>query len=99
MTAVVEVKSTGQSFVSGFLCSLVRAYQRLTDGRPTPCRYLPTCSNYALDAIEHQGAGRGLLLTFRRLSRCHPWGGHGWDPVPTADGVDSTDRGSWRCST
>ncbi|HJL90234.1 MAG TPA: membrane protein insertion efficiency factor YidD [Acidimicrobiales bacterium] len=99
MTAVVESKNAGQSFVSRFLCSLVHVYQRLTDGRPTPCRYLPTCSNYSLDAIEQHGAVRGLWLTVRRLSRCHPWGGHGWDPAPGADGVDSADRGSWRCST
>ncbi|MBS1265161.1 MAG: putative membrane protein insertion efficiency factor [Acidimicrobiaceae bacterium] len=99
MTAAVEPKAAGQGLLSGFLCSLVRVYQRLTDGRPTPCRYLPTCSNYSLDALEQHGAVRGLLLTVRRLSRCHPWGGHGWDPVPGADVVDSTDRGSRRCST
>jgi uncharacterized protein len=60
----------------------VRLYQRVTDGRPSPCRFVPTCSNYALDALETRGAVRGSLLTARRLSRCHPWGGHGWDPVP-----------------
>ena len=60
----------------------VRLYQRATAGRPSPCRYVPTCSNYALDAFEHHGAVRGSALAMRRLSRCHPWGGHGWDPVP-----------------
>jgi putative membrane protein insertion efficiency factor len=60
----------------------VRLYQRITDGRPTPCRFVPTCSNYALDALEAHGAIRGSALTARRLCRCHPWGGHGWDPVP-----------------
>jgi putative membrane protein insertion efficiency factor len=60
----------------------VRAYQRVRAGRPSPCRYLPTCSTYALEALEVHGAGRGLWLTTRRLCRCHPWGGHGWDPVP-----------------
>ena len=60
----------------------VRLYQRITDGRPSPCRFVPTCSNYALDALEAYGAVRGSALTVRRLSRCHPWGGHGWDPVP-----------------
>jgi putative membrane protein insertion efficiency factor len=60
----------------------VRLYQRVTDGRPSPCRYVPTCSNYALDALEQHGAVRGSALTVRRLFRCHPWGGHGWDPVP-----------------
>ena len=65
-----------------FLHGGVRLYQRATSGRPSPCRYVPTCSNYALDAFEHHGAVRGSALTVRRLSRCHPWGGHGWDPVP-----------------
>lgn len=60
----------------------VRAYQKVTAGRPSPCRYVPTCSNYALDALEQHGAVRGGVLTLRRLLRCHPWGGHGWDPVP-----------------
>jgi putative membrane protein insertion efficiency factor len=60
----------------------VRVYQKLTTGRPSPCRFVPSCSNYALDAFEVHGAVRGSLLTARRLSRCHPWGGHGWDPVP-----------------
>ena len=60
----------------------VRGYQRVTAGRPTPCRYVPTCSNYALDAIEEHGAARGLWLTARRLARCNPWGRGGWDPVP-----------------
>ena len=60
----------------------VRAYQRVRAGRPSPCRSVPSCSTYALEALETPGAGRGLWLTTRRLGRCHPWGGHGWDPVP-----------------
>ena len=64
------------------LVRAVRLYQAATRRRPTPCRYLPTCSNYALDALEQHGACRGALLSIRRISRCHPWGGSGWDPVP-----------------
>jgi uncharacterized protein len=64
------------------LHAAVRLYQRVMGGRPTPCRFVPTCSNYALDALEQRGAIRGSALALRRLSRCHPWGGHGWDPVP-----------------
>jgi uncharacterized protein len=60
----------------------VRGYQRVTAGRPTPCRYVPTCSNYALDALERHGAAKGLWLTARRIARCNPWGATGWDPVP-----------------
>jgi uncharacterized protein len=64
------------------LRSGVRLYQRATDGRPSPCRFVPSCSYYALDALEAHGALRGSALTVRRLLRCHPWGGHGLDPVP-----------------
>lgn len=64
------------------LHALVRGYQRLRAGRPTPCRFVPTCSNYALDSLEEHGAIRGVWLSLRRLTRCHPWGGQGWDPVP-----------------
>lgn len=46
------------------------------------CRFLPTCSDYADEALRVHGAVRGSVLTARRLCRCHPWGGHGYDPVP-----------------
>jgi uncharacterized protein len=49
------------------------------------CRYLPTCSDYALTALEQHGLLRGGWLTVRRLARCHPWGGSGYDPVPGTD--------------
>ena len=61
---------------------LILWYQALTRGRPSPCRYWPTCSSYALEALEVHGAFRGGWLTLRRISRCHPWGGTGVDPVP-----------------
>ncbi len=61
---------------------LVRGYRRLTAGRMSPCRFDPSCSTYALESLERHGAARGSWLTIRRLVRCHPWGGMGWDPVP-----------------
>ena len=49
---------------------------------PGRCRYLPTCSEYGLEALQRHGPIQGGWLTLRRFLRCHPWGGHGHDPVP-----------------
>ena len=62
---------------------LIRAYQLLVSPvLPPACRFSPSCSEYAREAVEKWGIVRGLGLTARRLARCHPWGGHGIDPVP-----------------
>jgi len=53
---------------------------------PVACRFGPTCSEYAMDAIACHGAARGGWLALRRILRCHPWGGSGFDPVPPTDG-------------
>ncbi|HSM60915.1 MAG TPA: membrane protein insertion efficiency factor YidD [Longimicrobiales bacterium] len=67
------------------LIGIVRFYQvAISPWTPPSCRYTPTCSAYALQALEQHGALRGSRLTLRRLLRCHPWGGHGYDPVPPA---------------
>jgi putative membrane protein insertion efficiency factor len=60
----------------------IRGYRYVTASRPSPCRYEPTCSAYALEAIELHGALKGGALAARRLLRCHPWAGVGVDPVP-----------------
>jgi len=49
---------------------------------PPSCRYQPSCSAYAIDALERYGAMKGGWMAAKRLMRCHPWGGHGHDPVP-----------------
>lgn len=49
------------------------------------CRFLPTCSEYALDAIDCYGPYKGSILAFKRICRCHPWGGSGYDPIKEKD--------------
>jgi putative membrane protein insertion efficiency factor len=66
---------------------IIRLYQIAISPLLGPrCRYIPTCSQYALEALQMHGARRGLWLTTCRVCRCHPWGGSGYDPVP-AKGV------------
>ena len=70
------------SSVARAMRAFVRFYQAVRAGRPSPCRYLPSCSEYAVEALEVHGAMRGGWLATKRICRCNPWGGHGWDPVP-----------------
>ncbi|STZ76780.1 membrane protein insertion efficiency factor YidD [Bergeriella denitrificans] len=62
---------------------LVRFYQYAVSPLiPPRCRYTPTCSQYAVEALKKYGALKGGLLAAKRIARCHPWGGSGHDPVP-----------------
>lgn len=64
---------------------LVRAvvwYQQALDDRPSPCRFTPSCSTFAGEALMQHGTARGLWMTLRRLLRCRPFGPSGYDPVP-----------------
>ncbi|MFA4901207.1 MAG: membrane protein insertion efficiency factor YidD [Desulfobaccales bacterium] len=62
---------------------IIRVYQVLISPLfPSCCRFVPTCSQYAAEALCRHGVGRGLGLTIRRLCRCHPFHPGGWDPVP-----------------
>ncbi|MCO6474446.1 MAG: membrane protein insertion efficiency factor YidD [Melioribacteraceae bacterium] len=61
----------------------IRAYQILISPLfPSSCRYTPTCSHYSIEALKKYGIFKGLWLSIKRISRCHPWGGSGYDPVP-----------------
>lgn len=64
------------------LLAAIRAYQYTAPARVPRCRYLPTCSEYAAEAIERFGPAKGSWLALKRLGRCHPLGSHGLDPVP-----------------
>lgn len=64
----------------------IETYQRAFEGRLSPCRFFPSCSEYGHEAIEVHGAWRGGWLTVRRLSRCRPLGPSGFDPVPLPSG-------------
>jgi putative membrane protein insertion efficiency factor len=85
VSAVSPVAATGSRPASPLarpLLATIRLYQLVIAGRPSPCRFEPSCSTYAMEALQLHGAVRGGLLAFRRLGRCHPWGGQGYDPVP-----------------
>ena len=62
---------------------LIKLYQLIISPWLGPsCRFTPTCSQYGLEAFKKYGVLKGFWLTVKRISRCHPWGGHGYDPVP-----------------
>jgi putative membrane protein insertion efficiency factor len=62
---------------------LIKVYQYAISPLLGPkCRFTPTCSSYALQAFKKYGLFKGFWLTIKRISRCHPWGGSGYDPVP-----------------
>ena len=80
--ARVEGAAVSASPPARVLRAVFRGWQLLRAGRPSPCRFVPTCSAYGIEAVERHGALRGGALATRRVLRCHPWGRFGYDPVP-----------------
>ena len=79
----IPEKRHGRGIAAALFIGLIRAYQlslSMVMGRR--CRFLPTCSDYAMEALDRHGAINGGFLAIRRILRCHPWGGEGFDPVP-----------------
>jgi putative membrane protein insertion efficiency factor len=66
------------------LLALIKLYQWVISPilGPNKCRFMPTCSHYAAQALKKHGPFKGTWLAIKRISRCHPWGGKGYDPVP-----------------
>ena len=70
-------------FIGWLLISPIRFYQKyISPLKPPTCRFTPSCSQYAIEAIRKHGPFKGLYLAVWRILRCNPWGGSGYDPVP-----------------
>jgi uncharacterized protein len=81
--------TTRPSVAVRILVGAVRLYQLIPSGPVPRCRFLPTCSEYAAEALRRHGATRGLVLIVRRLGRCHPFHPGGFDPVPGGAEADA----------
>tara|TARA_Y100000996_G_C22289007_1_gene547277 strand:- start:347 stop:592 length:246 start_codon:yes stop_codon:yes gene_type:complete len=66
------------------LIILIRGYQLIISPiLGSNCRFMPTCSEYAIESFKSYGLIKGFFLTIKRIGKCHPWGSHGYDPIPT----------------
>lgn len=83
MSSIKRVIHAILSFIGKLLILPIRFYQKfISPLTPPSCRFTPTCSQYAIEAIRKHGPFKGLALAIWRLLRCNPWGGSGYDPVP-----------------
>lgn len=83
MSVQIATRAATPSPVARLLVALVRLYRATTAFRGPRCRFTPSCSSYAVEALTVHGAVRGLWLSIRRVGRCHPWHPGGHDPVPS----------------
>ena len=68
------------------LIILIRGYQLIISPLlGSNCRFMPTCSEYAMESFKSYGLIKGFFLTIKRIGKCHPWGSHGYDPIPTKE--------------
>lgn len=82
-TSWQRFKSAAKRVLAFPFILLVRFYQVcISPLKPPSCRFTPTCSQYAIEAIRKHGVVKGCWLAAKRIARCHPWGGSGYDPVP-----------------
>jgi putative membrane protein insertion efficiency factor len=92
VTRSIEPALSEPRTVARSLLKVIALYQRSSAGRVSACRFYPSCSAYAHEAVATHGAGRGIALALRRLSRCRPLGPHGVDLVPPPKEARSTQR-------
>ena len=77
------IKRYLNNFLITLLIFIIKAYQFfLSPILKANCRYLPTCSEYSINALKEYGLGKGVYYSLKRILKCHPFGGHGYDPVP-----------------
>ena len=95
-TAASVTEPTESANPAGLVARLlmlpIRAYRLVSVHLPPRCRYHPSCSAYALEALEVHGAGKGSWMAVKRIGRCHPWHDGGLDPVPTRTESRKRDR-------
>tara|TARA_Y100001970_G_scaffold288789_1_gene417053 strand:+ start:379 stop:666 length:288 start_codon:yes stop_codon:yes gene_type:complete len=70
-----------KSFAVRTMISVITVYQKIFSGRPSTCRFFPSCSSYAIESFEKKGFFKGFFLSVKRILRCNPWGGYGIDYV------------------
>lgn len=77
-------------YMKRILIFFIQIYQKMPLACHSSCRHIPTCSNYAIEALENYGVIKGSFLTIKRIFRCNPWGTCGYDPVPRKETKNET---------